>query len=53
VREAAPWAVLVLGFLWILAVSFGILARLTKLTKRHDWLGSVARFCSTVEFLSP
>jgi len=51
-REVAPVAVVALGILWIMAVCFGILARAFKLTRRRDWVGSVARVCGAIDLLS-
>jgi hypothetical protein len=53
VRDVALTAIVLLGFVWILAVSFGIVGRVFKLTSRRDWVGRVARVCAAVDLLSP
>jgi len=53
VRDVALVAVVGLGILWTMAVCFGILARVFKLTGRRDWVGNFARVCAAVDLLSP
>jgi hypothetical protein len=52
-REAAIAIVAVIGFLWILAVMFGLLAGPFKLTARRSFVGRAARACRAFALLSP